>query len=281
MTKEEPLIRQLVRTRALNSRDGSLSPTRRGQPSRSMSQPPRPRPDPTPVFTPLYILPYSLVYPPGAPTAPVAKTPKVSFCSVSQPDLTKLVCTSVTTSSLCSTPLSMNLSRCGSPAPPTLPSPFSTPPATPPLLSNQNWSLFASSQDLNINTGAGANIGAGANTGAGVFASPMSYQDLNINSGAGANTGAGVFASPLPYQDLNNNSDHAGAPNGNVGAPPLQQVCRCSKVQKDTCFSSLCCEICKLFPEKVDNYAAMQHQQKATNHVVSAPPKVENEQISR
>ena len=249
MTKEEPLIRQLVRTRALNSRDGSLSPTRRGQPSRSMSQPPRPRPDPTPVFTPLYILPYKLVYPPGAPTAPVAKTPKVSFCSVSQPDLTKLVCTSVTTSSLCSTPLSMNLSRCGSPAPPTLPSPFSTPPATPPLLSNQNWSLFASSQDLNINTG--------------------------------ANTGAGVFASPMSYQDLNNNSDHTGAPNGNVGVPPLQQVCRCSKVQKDTCFSSLCCEICKLFPEKVDNYAAMQHQQKATNHVVSAPPKVENEQILR
>ena len=255
MTKEEPLIRQLVRTRALNSRDGSLSPTRRGsadpilqrgQPSRSMSQPPRPRPDPTPVFTPLYILPYSLVYP------PTTKTPKVSFCSVSQPDLTKLVCTTVTTSSLCSTPLSMNLSRCGSPAPPILPSPFSTPPATPPLLSNQNWSLFASSQDLNINSGAGAN--------------------------AGANTVAGVFASSLPYQDLNNNSDHAGAPNGNVGAT---QVCRCSKVQKDTCFSSLCCEICKLFPEKVDNYAAMQHQQKATNHVVSAPPKVENEQISR
>ena len=239
MTKEEPLIRQLVRTRALNSRDGSLSPTRRGQPSRSMSQPPRPRPDPTPVFTPLYILPYSLVYP------PTTKTPKVSFCSVSQPDLTKLVCTTVTTSSLCSTPLSMNLSRCGSPAPPILPSPFSTPPATPPLLSNQNWSLFASSQDLNINSGAGANTGA--------------------------NTGAGVFASSLPYQDLNNNSDHAGA----------TQVCRCSKVQKDTCFSSLCCEICKLFPEKVDNYAAMQHQQKATNHVVSAPPKVENEQISR
>ena len=177
MTKEEPLIRQLVRTRALNSRDGSLSPTRRGsadpilqrgQPSRSMSQPPRPRPDPTPVFTPLYILPYSLVYP------PTTKTPKVSFCSVSQPDLTKLVCTTVTTSSLCSTPLSMNLSRCGSPAPPILPSPFSTPPATPPLLSNQNWSLFASSQDLNINSGAGAN--AGANTGAGVFASSSSLR---------------------------------------------------------------------------------------------------------
>ena len=92
------------------------------------------------------------------------------------------------------------------------------------------------------------------------------------------NTVAGAFASSLPYQDLNNNSDHAGAPNGHVGAT---QVCRCSKVQKNTCFSSLCCEICKLFPEKVDNYAAMQHQQKATNHVVSAPPKVENEQISR
>ena len=213
MTKEEPLIKQLVRTRALNSRDGSLSPTRRPNNSnpRSMSQPPRPRP-PAPVFTPLYILPYSLVYPPASGAAPAPKTPKVSFCSVSQPDLTKLVNAPTLTNSLCSTPLSMNLSRCGSPAPPTL-SPFSTPPGTPPLLSNQNW--FASSQDLNNNP------------------------------------------------------------------ETRNQVCRCPNVRKNTCFSSLCCEICKLFPEKLDNYAAMQQQQNpAINHVLPST-NVENEQITR
>ena len=216
MTKEEPLIRQLVRTRALNSREGSLSPTRRpshaskggGLVARSMSQPPRPRPQ-TQVYT-LQLLPYSLVYP---PTNNKVATPKVSFCSVSQPDLTKLVTTPTVTQSLCSTPLSMNLSRCGSPVPPTL-SPFTTPPpGTPP-----NWAYYNS-------------------------------------------------------QDLNNNNE----PSVQVGQA---QVCQCPKVQKNTCFSSLCCEICKLFPEKLDNYPPVQQTkvlQQQTNYLQN----VENEQSLR
>ena len=224
MTKEEPLIRQLVRTRALNSRDGSLSPTRRpshaskggGLVARSMSQPPRPRPQP-PVYT-LQLLPFSLVYP---PTPNKVATPKVSFCSVSQPDLTKLVTTPTVTNSLCSTPLSMNLSRCGSPVPPTL-SPYSTPPpGTPP-----NWAVY----------------------------------------------------NP---QDLNNNNEIS------VQSQVQNQVCQCPKVQQNTCFSSLCCEICKLFPEKLDNYPVkqtkllpsppQQSQQQQTNYLQN----VENEQSLR
>ena len=99
ITKEEPLIKQLVRTRAIATREQSNSPTRhRTSPRsygnlRSLSQPPprMPRaqsvaPEPPTVYT-LQFLPSSLVYPQPS-VAPAAK--KVSFSSVSQPDLTKM-----------------------------------------------------------------------------------------------------------------------------------------------------------------------------------------------
>ena len=81
---------------------------------RSLSQPPSrpqnsiPKKEEPTVYT-LQFLPSSLVYPPS--TQPPKK--KVSFSSVSQPDLTKLTMTSPTMSR-CSTP-SMNISDYGSP----------------------------------------------------------------------------------------------------------------------------------------------------------------------
>ena len=154
ITKEEPLIKQLVRTRAIATREQSNSPTRhRTSPRshgnlRSLSQPPprMPRaqsvvPEPT-VYT-LQFLPSSLVYPPAVP--PAAK--KVSFSSVSQPDLTKLTMSSPTMSR-CSSP-SMTISGYGSPM--THMSPLSSPRATTPPTPNMgsfrantppNWGSF-------------------------------------------------------------------------------------------------------------------------------------------
>ena len=181
--KEEPLLKQLVRTRALNTRENSASPTRRstshlGASARSMSQPPprMPRqPAPPTVYT-LQLLPYSVVYPP--PKA----TPKVSFCSVSQPDLTKLITTSPSVSR-CSTP-SMTISGCGSPSRAATPT---------------SW-----------------------------FYTGSSHNSFDANN-----------------NDMAENS---------VFVLPQNNVCKCPVVRKDACFSSLCCEICKLFPN--ENMAA-------------------------
>ena len=208
MTKEEPLIKQLVRTRALNTREGSASPTRRQSNirsatgnARSLSQPPlrmTRAPTPPTVYT-LQLLPYSVVYPP-----PKKATPKVSFCSVSQPDLTKII-TSSPTLSRCTTP-SMTISGCGTPM--TAYSPMGSPRAcTPPLgVNSPQWGYYN-----NLPSAAGE-----------------VYRDANNNEQDQQN--------PL---DLLNNVQIAGN---------LNNVCKCPQVQKDACFSSLCCEMCKLFP---------------------------------
>ena len=153
ITKEEPLIKQLVRTRAMHTREQSNSPTRRTSSRvpgnlRSLSQPPLRMPRaqsavPVETYT-LQFLPSSLVYPPAQPP-----TKKVSFSSVSQPDLTKFTISSPTISR-CSSP-SMTISGYGSPM--TNMSPLSSPraatPPTPTIGSfrattppNTNWGSY-------------------------------------------------------------------------------------------------------------------------------------------
>ena len=112
MTKEEPLLKQIVKSRALKThRDASASPIRRSTTSkggnghvafatgRSMSQPPLRAAHPLPVNPTVYtlqLLPYSLVYP--QVNSPAGNSgvprPRISFCSTSQPDLSKLGTTS-------------------------------------------------------------------------------------------------------------------------------------------------------------------------------------------
>ena len=45
------------------------------------------------------------------------------------------------------------------------------------------------------------------------------------------------------YQDTNNNQDQMNLQHQNM-------ICKYPSLQKDTCLSSLCCEICKLFPNQ-------------------------------
>lgn len=220
MTKEEPLLRQLVRARALNTREGSASPTRRtsrGSSARSASQPPprMPRPQltqitplPQAVYT-LQLLPYSLVYPPTSKKA----TPKVSFCSVSQPDLTKITTATSPSLSRCSTP-SMTISGCGSPS--------------------------------------------GAATPTSWFYSPRNSIDANNNEEFIPNVS--LIQSLHPPTVVSNTE---GVASSQQQQQQQQALCKCPLVRKNACFSSLCCEICKLFPnqEKQQQSILMRQQQ--------------------
>lgn len=217
MTKEEPLLRQLVRTRALNTREGSASPTRRtshGASARSASQPPPRMPRPQPAQVPplpqavytLQLLPYSLVYP---PTSKTKATPKVSFCSVSQPDLTKITTATSPSMSRCSTP-SMTISGCGSPSRAVTPT---------------SW-----------------------------FYSPRNSIDANNNE---------EFVPNLSL--IQQSAGVANTTTATTGGVAVStNVCKCPLVRKNACFSSLCCEICKLFPNQEKQQQSLlmrQHQQ--------------------
>ena len=181
MTKEEPLIKQIVRSRALKTRDGSASPIRRtpkgGVVARSLSQPPlrvsRSEAALPAVYT-LQILPYSLVYPRVLPTRQ-----RISFVSTSQPDLSKLA--TPTPSRFTTPPSTTNVSRCTSPC--------------------STMSRCAS---------------------------PMAtISPLSISRAATPFSGNLI--------DANNN----------------ENFCHCpTRKGRQACFSSLCCEICRLFPNR-------------------------------
>ena len=206
MTKEEPLIRQIVRSRALKSnREGSASPIRRtskgGVFTRSLSQPPlrvsKSEKPPQTVYT-LQILPYSLVYPQVSPLS----RPRDSFSSASQPDLTKMA--TPTQSRFTTPPSTTNVSRCVSP--------FST---ISPVISRCESPVAAISP-------------------------------LNSISRA-----ATPFSGNLI--DINNN----------------ENFCQCpTRKGRQACFSSLCCEICKLFPANNEgNNQDYNHVNHGYNHV--------------
>ena len=193
MTKEEPLIKQIVRSRALKShRDGSASPIRRmskggvaASHPRSVSQPPLRASTPTTVYT-LQILPYSFVYPQALPR------PRISLNSVSQPDLTKMA--TPISSRFTTPPSTTNVSRCVSP--------FA-------MVSSQNSSRCES---------------------------PASFMSQTSISREATPPISGGNGSSLI--DTNNN----------------ENFCRCPTRQgQQACFSSLCCEICKLFPPTHNN----------------------------
>ena len=192
MTKEEPLIRQIARSRALKShRDGSASPIRRmskggvaANHPRSISQPPLRASTPTTVYT-LQILPYSFVYPQALPR------PRISLNSVSQPDLTKMA--TPISSRFTTPPSTANVSRCVSP--------FA-------MVSSQNSSRCGS---------------------------PASLMSQTSVSREATPPIGGRYGSLI---DTNNN----------------ENFCQCPDRQgQQTCFSSLCCEICKLFPPSHNN----------------------------
>ena len=218
MTKEEPLIRQIVRSRALKSnREGSASPIRGraskgGVFTRSLSQPPlrvsRSEKPPQTVYT-LQILPYSLVYPQVSPLS----RPRDSFSSASQPDLTKMA--TPTQSRFTTPPSTTNVSRCVSP--------FSI---ISPVISRCE-SPVAAISPLN----------------------GISREATPLNSISRAAT---PFSGNLI--DINNN----------------ENFCQCpTRKGRQACFSSLCCEICKLFPANNDerNNQDFNHVNHGYNHV--------------
>lgn len=143
MAREEPLIKQLIRSRAPHPRDASLSPIRRSVAPRSSSQPAsiqrhRLPPQPSaPSFTLQFVPLSSLV---SATNLNTMVPMQYLSVSMSQPDLTASLQTPPSyspTTSRCSSPLPPSTSRCASPAPATL-SPLSlsrasTRPATPTL----------------------------------------------------------------------------------------------------------------------------------------------------
>lgn len=131
MSREEPLIKQLARSRALNPRGASLSPTSSNRGSRSASQPaPRHRMPFSPLSTYSHnlcqtqLLPYSMVFPSTSSsqnlnTLPLDYPRTTPAVSISQPDLTKLIGShsiySPPTVTRCHSPLPPSSSQCGSP----------------------------------------------------------------------------------------------------------------------------------------------------------------------
>jgi hypothetical protein len=70
------------------------------------------------------------------------------------------------------------------------------------------------------------------------------------------------------YQDANNNNNQQV----NLQHPNL--VCKCPGFRRDTCLSSLCCEICKLFPNQNLNTSNNQNgllKKQAPNNLVKNP----------
>ena len=242
MTKEEPLLKQIVKSRALKThRDASASPIRRTTSKggnvafagRSMSQPPLRAAHPlavNPTVYTLQLLPYSLVYPQmNSPAAAGMPRPRISFCSTSQPDLSKLGTPSQTMTGQIFTPCSTtNVSRCSSPFMAISPSE---------TLSRCD-SPVATLSPLNLSRPATPSFGGGG-------------QGVGIN-----------------LIDVNNNENYCQCP---------------TKKGRQTCFSSLCCEICKLFPnhEKSEHHVAINDNFSATTTTTTAEKNVLDDNARR
>ena len=169
---------------------------------RSMSQPPLRAAHPLPVNPTVYtlqLLPYSLVYPQvTSPAAAGVPRPRISFCSTSQPDLSKLGTPSQTMSQIPTPSSTTNVSRCTSPFMAISPSD---------TLSRCD-SPVATLSPLNLSRPVTPSFGGQGGQG--------------LGQGGGRN-----------LIDVNNNENYCQCP---------------TKKGRQTCFSSLCCEICKLFP---------------------------------